>query len=276
MLVKDIYITHRLTFPKGMKNDAYRHGRRFSGIVLALSGSIDYILTGKNAGEVIHFTAGQLMYLPELSCYITDNPTEAFDHYTLNFELCENSTASSDCSDKGGREKVIGAMFGTKPIVITPDSLPEISHLCEKAVESRHNVTGFPDLACRAVIYTLLSMFADYISCPKTHNPVHNAVLPAKRRIDEDICDDSSVEELAGLCSMSGTHFRRCFRDAFGVSPSEYRQNVRLARAKELLFTRLYRISEVAEMCGYNDANYFARIFKSKTGKTPAEYMNSR
>ena len=266
MLVNEIYITHRLTFPKGMKNDAYKGGRRFSGIVLALSGTIDYIFSG---GNVVKFCAGQMMYLPELSGYATENLSEDFEHYTLNFELCPGK-------DDAYNDEVCAAMFGRKPTVIVPDSFSDTVRLFEKAVASRRTGTCGDELLCRAVIYELLHMFARKISVPSVTSAVRRAVMPAKDYIDGNFCDDCGMEFLAELCSMSETHFRRRFREAFGVSPSDYRQGLRLGRAKELLLTRLYRVSEVSELCGYNDANYFARIFKAKTGVTPQEFMNSR
>ena len=49
----------------------------------------------------------------------------------------------------------------------------------------------------------------------------------------------------------------------------DYVINLRINRAKELLNSDLYSVSQVAEMSGFFDDTYFSRYFKKRVGKTP-------
>lgn len=53
---------------------------------------------------------------------------------------------------------------------------------------------------------------------------------------------------------------------------ADYIAWVRIDRAKFMLKKYQFRLSEVAERCGFQDVNYFCRVFKTKTGMTPSEY----
>ena len=72
---------------------------------------------------------------------------------------------------------------------------------------------------------------------------------------------------------MSETHFRRMFAKLFAVPPTEYRLRKRILRAKDLLLSGQYTISEAARQVGFSDPNYFARIFKLKEGVSPSEFI---
>ena len=265
MNVTEIFITHRITYLKGTDMTAYVSGRRFSGFVLALSGKIDYVLT---EGGKISLREGEIMYLPEMSGYSAHTPECEFEHCTLNFGL-------SPSPDTTLSEKTLSVMFGTRPVVVKPDSFEEAKRLCERVISSRRSNTEGSELLCRAYLYELLHMFVTALE-REDYGGVRRTVMPAKRYIDAHYLENIPASVLAAECAMSETHFRRRFRQAFGTAPGEYIAELRISRAKELLLTRLYRVSEVAEMSGYSDANYFARLFKSKVGMTPVEFTESR
>ena len=74
---------------------------------------------------------------------------------------------------------------------------------------------------------------------------------------------------------MSETYFRRIFLRNFGISPIKYINNLKIDRAKDLITSGYYSISEAAEASGFHDNAYFTRKFKEATGVTPLEYKKS-
>ncbi|MFD1551043.1 AraC family transcriptional regulator [Putridiphycobacter roseus] len=80
------------------------------------------------------------------------------------------------------------------------------------------------------------------------------------------------MEELALLCQMSLSSFMRAFKKEFETTPIKYITNKRLKKAENLLRNAEMTISEIAFETGYNDPQYFTRIFKKNTGKTPTEF----
>jgi transcriptional regulator GlxA family with amidase domain len=66
--------------------------------------------------------------------------------------------------------------------------------------------------------------------------------------------------------------FKRRFRAATGYAPLDYVQTLRIEEAKQLLETTGEPTDAVAHQVGYDDPAFFRRLFKRRTGVTPARY----
>ncbi len=81
-----------------------------------------------------------------------------------------------------------------------------------------------------------------------------------------------TVEILAENLFMSRVQLYRKTKAVLGISISDYIQNIRLEKAKELLLEDNLTISDVAYSTGFSSPNYFSTSFKNKYGKTPNKY----
>lgn len=97
-----------------------------------------------------------------------------------------------------------------------------------------------------------------------------------KQIIHHHLFEELSTTELARLCGMSLSSFKRKFKAAFNQSPKQYINQKRIEKAKELLNNEELNISEVAYKIGFNDIGYFSKVFKSKEGLTPTEFRLNR
>ena len=80
-----------------------------------------------------------------------------------------------------------------------------------------------------------------------------------------------SVNELCADLGMSRTSVYNKIKSISGQAPNEFMRIMRLNRAKELLSTRSYNISEVAYMVGFSDPKYFSTCFKKQFGYSPSK-----
>jgi AraC family transcriptional regulator len=80
------------------------------------------------------------------------------------------------------------------------------------------------------------------------------------------------LAELAAVCGLSRTHFGRAFRQASGRTPVGYLTWLRIERAKRLLVASRAPVSEIAESCGFGQAQYFATVFQRELGVTPTAW----
>lgn len=80
------------------------------------------------------------------------------------------------------------------------------------------------------------------------------------------------VAAIAEHCHCSSSTVSHVFKKYVGFSLSTYVNKVRIERAKELLLTSEDTIESVCIQVGYNDANYFSRMFKQLTGYTPSKF----
>jgi AraC family L-rhamnose operon transcriptional activator RhaR/AraC family L-rhamnose operon regulatory protein RhaS len=90
--------------------------------------------------------------------------------------------------------------------------------------------------------------------------------------IEKNFAESLAVSYLAQLSNYSERQFVRLFKETFGCIPMEYITRLRMQKARELLKMSDLSIAEVASCCGYNDSNYFSRIFKKYNTYTPSEY----
>ena len=105
---------------------------------------------------------------------------------------------------------------------------------------------------------------------------IYKRILPALSFIQEQYTKDISTTEMAGIMSMSVPHFCRLFKRTVGCSFRGYLRSLRIAEAINLLFTTDYNISQIASQVGYEDPNFFIRVFRKQTGLSPLQYKNSQ
>ena len=82
------------------------------------------------------------------------------------------------------------------------------------------------------------------------------------------------MTELAGITGMSRFHLSRIFRDATGLPPYQYFEQVRIARAKVML-RQGYSLSAVAMALGFSDQSHFHRQFREVGATTPGRYARA-
>lgn len=96
------------------------------------------------------------------------------------------------------------------------------------------------------------------------------------KRIDEYLRDAKNawptVSQLADLCGISARHLSRVFPATMGVSLSEYSEQVRVRRAKELLVNSNLTLKQIAAVLGFSNPNSFSVAFRRATGETPKVY----
>lgn len=107
-------------------------------------------------------------------------------------------------------------------------------------------------LSTRLELYKRLSMATDHIHSSGSAN------------ID--------LDQLAASACLSKYHFLRLFRQAYGVSPYQYIQTLRMETARRLLKDPSLPVQDIAEALGFDNSNSFSRLFRQRTGMYPSQY----
>jgi AraC-like DNA-binding protein len=92
------------------------------------------------------------------------------------------------------------------------------------------------------------------------------------RYINENYTENIKIPFLAQMEAMCLTAYNRRFKAQMGMTPTEYIIALRMQMATELLETSSLSIKEISAMCGYDNFNFFARVFKKHTSLSPTEY----
>lgn len=81
-----------------------------------------------------------------------------------------------------------------------------------------------------------------------------------------------NIEEIAQKMNLSVSYFQHLYKDFFGNSIHKDIVYARIEQAAHLLEHTDYSVSEVARLCGYNNAEHFSRSFKKYKGVSPRNY----
>ena len=90
--------------------------------------------------------------------------------------------------------------------------------------------------------------------------------------VDTHLEEDISLEQAADISGVSSFYLSKLFKEEKGETFINFISGKRLEKARQLLAETELSIKEITAAVGYNDQNYFSRIFKSKYGLSPKEY----
>jgi transcriptional regulator GlxA family with amidase domain len=96
---------------------------------------------------------------------------------------------------------------------------------------------------------------------------VHKAML----LLEQQLQSPATIEQLCEPLGIGRRQLERRFRQDVGLSPAEYRQKLRLERARWLLQNTDLEVTEVSLECGFQSSANFARVVRKTLGLSPRE-----
>lgn len=185
---------------------------------------------------------------------VSENVSEA---YFISFEV-------PDDFDLLGFET--GKVYDAKPNV-------KVCDLFEEIITEIQLKNPFFEKICAAKLLEIISNLARSQKGIKSeHAQYGDKISSAIALMGRQHYVGHTLKEYADICKMSKFHFLRVFKDITGESPIEYRNRLRIERAKELLKNNNLSVFEIGLKVGYTSASYFCDAFKRKTGISPNEY----
>lgn len=103
----------------------------------------------------------------------------------------------------------------------------------------------------------------------------HTTISAALEYISREFDEQIKIEELAEMCHISETHFRRVFLESMGKTPVEYINWIRIKSACELLKSTSDSIGEIAIKVGFFTVTTFNRNFRRLMGVSPQEWRKN-
>ena len=101
------------------------------------------------------------------------------------------------------------------------------------------------------------------------------AVNKARQYLEANFTNPNlTFQDVVDHVAMSSSHFSTLFSQTTGMTFTKYLIELRMSKARELLFNTSMRSSEIAYAVGYNDPHYFSYLFKKCSGVTPSEFRS--
>jgi AraC-like DNA-binding protein/mannose-6-phosphate isomerase-like protein (cupin superfamily) len=138
------------------------------------------------------------------------------------------------------------------------------------------------DLAQLEGMIQLLRMFyllRQSLEFPERAQPAEAVKTPTRRAyvylLDHRNKPELGLKEVADFVGLSVAHLGALFRKEFGASMMKVLTRERMVLARRLLLKPEFKVTEVAEACGYASSGYFCRAFRRWHGASPGEYRES-
>ena len=159
-------------------------------------------------------------------------------------------------------------------------NIPPVIHIKDRAVINKLFGTLFSShnmdedqkgLVAATAICGLVQYYLEHSNTTRTDTGT-DRIKKVIAYMNSHYTENITLQQLSGLAGYSPAHLSKCFRDATGVPPIRYFNNVRIEQAKYLLQYSDDTVGRVMERCGFSDAAYFSRAFKKVMGYSPQAF----
>ena len=105
-----------------------------------------------------------------------------------------------------------------------------------------------------------------------TQESISPVIIKLLNHIEKNYQKDLNLKEISDSLNINSIYLGQLFQKEIGILFSDYINNFRINKAKDLLANTSLKASEIGELVGYSNKNYFYRKFKSIVGITPSEW----
>ena len=106
----------------------------------------------------------------------------------------------------------------------------------------------------------------------ETDDSISPIILKLLRNIEKNYSKDLNLKEISETYNINSIYLGQLFQKETGILFSDYLNNFRVNKAKNLLVETSLKAAEIGELVGYANKNYFYRKFKDIVGITPSEW----
>lgn len=248
----DIREIRVLSIKESVKTRNIFKKRKFNIIFMYISGKRQYI---PDTGAPFYLNPGDIMYVPEGAAY----KFSVLEGDPLDYAIAVNFALRDESCEK--------VCIGKTPFIITTDSSKYYESLFLRALNMDSGVK-MGRMMVKSSIYRLFyEIFTEKIH--RDYDKLSwREILPAVDKIELNPSQDISIPELAKLCGVCETKFRKLFNQyTGGLSPVQYRNKLRMEQAVRSLKTKEITVEQAAHEAGFKDMAYFYRCLKKYTEK---------
>ena len=230
--------------------------------IFAENSIVDYSNTGRKQNLFHLITSGKrTYYIDNIMFEVSENQVLFIPHGTVYKTKAHNAN-EEQCSGIGvvfdaGFDDDTNVALSKK--IYYMDSDAKTKQLFEKIylVSNHHPI----------IVTKLKSLLLDLIShmANDNDNKMKVVLKPALDCFAVTFKENLPIRFYAEQCNLSESYFRKIFREAIGMSPISYRNELRFAEAESLYFLH-HNIDRAATEVGFCDEGFFTKLYKKRFG----------
>ena len=167
-------------------------------------------------------------------------------------------------------------MLSSGCLLLDGGSYPWAAHLVQAILEEmRDKAAGYQSCVRGLLLSLVARLLRVYMRRPAVPEKQTLSLSPALEYIHGHYMNNFPMEDLAEMCHLSPTHFRRLFHEQIGTTPLDFLHQVRVTASCGLLLTTGNSIAGVASQVGYNSLSCYNRHFLQNMGVTPSEWRKA-
>lgn len=223
-------------------------------------------------GETVVIPANEEMKIdfPEAE---NNNPTQCLALAIDQVKITETLNLLNEKYPKEGKNQIWQLNSENYFFYNNVDLATTINKLVKECMSTNVTKDAIADLTLQEMLIRIIQTQAvksvndgNYIDLD---SPIQHVVEYIHNNLNEKI----HLKNLSEKAGMSNTAFYRYFKRELGMSPIEFVINEKIKCAKQLLRDQGLHINEVGYLSGFEDCNYFIRLFKKHEGITPKQYQ---
>lgn len=197
--------------------------------------------------------------------------TEKLIFKTCDFRHCDNGSWSYlDVKQYAGR--ITGILYR-----YVQEKCPELTAQAEEAMD---NIDYYMKCLNAPSLFASLKILLDSLwesgeDKSSDSSSIMQQVEQIHRYIERSYHENITLTALAEQYHMDASYLSRIFSQKYGETIIAFLTRIRMEKAAELMKDRDKKLETISFLVGYDDYNYFSRVFRKKMGCSPREYRNN-
>ncbi len=234
----------------------------FYHVTIILEGKLTYIVDGQ---EITVKENDALLLVPGSDIERLSQP-EYTEFIIFNFHATKENELSSNLLLKNAVSQPIKTLLNTYHYTFFQSD--EFTHF----KDAEYKLYDFKEKnKVEAILHNLFNCILidlfDSFKCSTKNQHVMNAL----KYINDNITEPLTLDSVSKAIHLSKEYTARVFKRETGITVTQYINQQKLSLAKNMLVSNEFDLQSISEKVGYQNYNYFSRIFKKHFGITPIE-----
>lgn len=273
---KALYLNFDIEF-KILQDEFAEHMHSHPELCIVFSGSADHIVNGKkykiSAGDVfvinknVSHSFEKVNKLNLINLFLRD--------FSIFSKFDINTLSGYNCLYRF--EEMYNQQDFSSYLHLNSDQLEFCNQLCKQIVaEFKRKENDNRNIAASYINSLIAFLSRMYENDVKEKIAYFKPIFPAVEFIENNFCEEITLEKLSLICNLSKRHLCRLFKEYYAQTPTEKIISLRIKKASELLKLTNMSVTEICSLCGYSDSSFFSKQFTKRKGISPLKYRKSQ